>query len=92
MSFAAVSWRPRMLTNYCGRSTMLTKGESKSQCPATGVRLDGISLRQNLISSRARVQESAIERVDWISSLNRWGGGDSSRSRENRTKQGFVRT
>lgn len=63
MSFAAVSRRPRMLTNYCGRSTMLTKGESKSQCPATGVRLDGISLRRNLISSRARVRESVIERL-----------------------------
>lgn len=61
MSFDAVSWRPRTLTNYCGRCAMLTRAESKSQWSATGVRLDGISLRRNLISSRARVRGNAIE-------------------------------
>lgn len=61
MSFAAVSWRPRTLTNYCERCAMLTRSESKSQWSATGVRLDGISLRRNLISSRARVRGNAIE-------------------------------
>lgn len=61
MSFAAVSRRPRTLTNYCERCAMLTRGESKSQWSATGVRLDEISLRRNLISSRARVRGNAIE-------------------------------
>ncbi|TGZ49937.1 hypothetical protein DBV15_07153, partial [Temnothorax longispinosus] len=63
MSFAAVSRRPRMLTNYCGRSAMLTKGESESQCPATGA-FDWMEFHsdENLISSQARVRESAIER------------------------------
>lgn len=62
MSFAAVSRRPRMLTNYCGRCAVLTKGESHN-ARQRGVRLDEISLRRNLISSQARVRESAIERL-----------------------------
>lgn len=36
MSFAAVSRRPRMLTNYCGRCAVLTKGESQVTMPGNG--------------------------------------------------------
>jgi len=90
MSFAAVSRRPRTLTNYCGRAAMLTRGKSESQCPATGVRLDVISLRQNLISSRARVRGNAIERFARIGypTLPRKRVGYARRSHENRIAGG----
>lgn len=93
MSFAAVSWRPRTLTNYCERCAMLTRSESKSQWSATGVRLDGISLRRNLISSRARVRGNAIECLARIGyqTLARGARGNVRRRRANRIERGLAR-
>jgi hypothetical protein len=88
MSFAAVvSRRPRTLTNYCGRAAMLTReARASHNAQATGVRLDEISLRQNLISSRARVRGNAIERLARIGypALPRKRVGYVRRSHENR--------
>lgn len=59
------------------------EGRERVTMPATGVRLDGISLRRNLISSQARVRENAIERLARIgypalTSGTAWRGGEAA--------------
>lgn len=70
---------------------MLTRGESESQWSATGVRLDGISLRRNLISSRARVRGNAIEclaRIGYPTLAQGEQGGNVCRERRARIGAG----